>query len=60
MRLPTTRLLSLLSLLALVPIGVYTVANGAYVVVLSLVSIVLIAASLAVMFGPAERPAIAH
>jgi hypothetical protein len=54
---PLTRLQmrTALALLALLPVGLYLVDQSAPIISLSLVSVVIIAASLYVMFGPAEK-----
>jgi len=50
------RKLTLLALLGLAPVAYYLQGTGRTIVALSLVSVVLIAASLFTMTGPAESP----
>lgn len=50
-----TRRLAAVGLLILAPVAYYLVGSGREVVWLSLVSVLLVVASLALMLGPTER-----
>lgn len=54
MSMSSPRNLTLLALLGLAPVAYYLQGTGSTIVVLSLVSVVIIAASLYTMTGPAE------
>lgn len=54
MRLDATRVATVLILLLVVPVAVYILDRSAQVVGLSLVSVVLVVASLYLMFGPSD------
>lgn len=57
---PSPRLVGLLALLGLLPVGYYLVATGRTVVAFSLVCVLVIAASVYLVFGPAEESAVGH